>query len=50
MQKSKFHFHFRNKKFNVLLDIFGQCFYYLVTLENAVKCRHAMNEEQMWHQ
>ena len=43
MQKSKFCFHFKNK--NVLLDIFGQCSYYLVTLENAVKLRQCIKSK-----
>lgn len=43
MQKRKFRFHFKNK--NVLLDIFGQCFYHLVMLENAVKRRQCIKSK-----
>lgn len=43
MQKGKFCSHFKNK--NVLLDIFGQCSYYLVMLENAVKLRQCIKSK-----
>ena len=36
-------FSFKNK--NVLLDIFGQCSYYLVMLENAVKLRQCIKSK-----